>query len=499
LKCGEKVPGPKAHRASLNGSRHVALPRPLPIAPDDALDLQYFERIPQFHPTDFAFKPDGKSVTLKRGLQNSSHPTIVMTLPWVNFPYTSKPFRYAALAFASSGWDGNGKKVDMANYIAKFRQYTQASATSVMEVVAASYTMLLHAFAACEPFEEMLLHFEGLCAAMGEMAAGGNNQLEFMDSSWQKAVYTLYTVFSRMYNTLDVGPAEFELLEKLHSVLQGMSYRLKLYANADFRNLSVDSIYSRLETLECFMVFHLDHYLARRNRYRTEWDNGMQTNVGRSLRQVLQHIIEIVPRLSTTRTLLALVKRLSQSAISESYLGSSGVLEFHLQDVKSALTFHLAILLENSIISPSSERNDELTVSAAMSLCWLCNIAFSMKSKKALLTTRCLFWAGLVLSEDLFPDGKESSWNYLLMELANKWIMKALSHRRKHRLENSIPARRSYVEYKFMSIIRLLRSANSCDSFHDIWTLTSEDVDVFLCNRLVGTVYFPSSTRLLHT
>ena len=71
-----------------------------------------------------------------------------VTAPWPEFPLSSKPFRYAALAFASSQRTGNDTNSDTLKYLAKFYKYTKEVivASSLVEVAVASYTILLYAY-----------------------------------------------------------------------------------------------------------------------------------------------------------------------------------------------------------------------------------------------------------------------------------------------------------------------------------------------------------------
>ena len=419
FRCGvdDKVPGPKTRLKSSDegakvilGRHAFAIPRSLPSASTDetmtSVDMKYWQHISEFH-----------LMLLLREITGHvfGNPVpLTLTVPFPEFPLSSKPFRYAALALASSHKEGNA---DTLMYLAKFYKYMKEAidASSIVEVAVASYMIVLYAYKGHECFSTVLVHFKGMCHAFIRLKQSkyrmGIREVPHMQTLWHGALQTLYLVFwGRPHHTSPLQSEEFKLLGELDNVLQFSSAMLSSVDNSQ-----IHSSWRTCEALGCYLAFYLDHYLALRNRRAANKDIRRIPSITASLHNILRQIIHLVPQIPEAREMLYQASDASSYWNCENDPVQSGSLAYHstlngpdydFRDKQAAMLFAFAKLIESVFVI---DVNKTLAITSAVFLCRICAMLFYQQSEVCCSRTRALFWSGLVLTKSSHPVGKKQA------------------------------------------------------------------------------------------
>jgi hypothetical protein len=383
-----------------------------------SVDMKYWQHISEFHLAKNPL-PETLMLLLREitGHVFGNPMPLTLTVPWPEFSLSSKPFRYAALAFASSQRECNGVNSDTLMYLAKFYKYMKEAidASSLVEVAVASYMIVLYSYRGHECFSTVLVHFKGMCDAFIRLkqtkSRMGMREVPHMQTLWHGALQTLYLVFwARPHHTAPLQSEEFRLLGELDNVLQFSS--AMLYPAADSQISNIHSSWRTCEALGCYLAFYLDHYLALRNRRAADTNIRSLPSITASLHNILRQIIQLVPQIPEAREILY------QASDASSYWNwdndpvQSGSLACHsiqngpdygFRDKQAAMLFAFAKFIESVLLI---DLNKTLAITSAVFLCRISAMLFDKQSEVCCSRSRALFWSGLVLTKSSHPVGK---------------------------------------------------------------------------------------------
>jgi hypothetical protein len=338
--------------------------------------------------------------------------SIVTPFFWPEFRFSSMPFRFAALAFASHLVRQHSDEQSM-RYISKFYEYAQKAidALAFLEIVAATYTILLHTYATCESFDTALVHFKGLCTALilSQNQVLSNTDRRFIENLWQASLQILWRAFwATNEATLVVCDRELQLLVDLHTILQNTSFML--YTGYDSGlPLGFELWCDQLNTLECYLVFYLDSYLALRNRLGVEdkINEKALIFIETSIRDVLQKITLLVPQQPIARALILRAGKTIELQSSDCISDDITLpLQRNQMDVKAAFLFGWAKVVETAITCPADRMSNTASVYSSLVLFRLCQIAYpERRALSGCSMTRSLFWTGLGLTKHVSAPG----------------------------------------------------------------------------------------------
>jgi hypothetical protein len=440
FRCGqdEKIWGPQrqlettstvATSAQQVARRKVEILPSLPTPLDEAitnLDRKYLQGILDRLQLSKDLSSDLSSMLQMRGITGhvfGDPISLTMAIPWPTFPLSSKPFRYAALTFSSSqseAQQGNSN-TDTLVYLAKFYKYTQEAitASSFAEVAVGCYTILLYSYMAHESFETSLIHFDGLSGGYASLrqgeSASSTNQLAWIDVLWRGGLQVMVRKFWSRNHMKHLPPGEATLLADLSNILRRSSCLLLPDSGLQSSEW-INSSYTRLETLGCYLSIYWDHYLALQSLPPQTGDVSQLPTVTKSIHEVLQQIIDVVPQLPNPRLLLQQATedvntwKSDSATLTVNYLPDSNLSFPHVftfEDERATLLYAYARLIADFLMSPTAPKIQ--LVPSALLLCRLCAPALRgylpRRSPFGLQMTRYWFWLGLVLTQSMHPAG----------------------------------------------------------------------------------------------
>ena len=385
------------------------------------LDWKYWRSLYQHRASD----PLGRrvlSVTIAQEIKSPHRKSVTIVLPWPQFPVSSKPFRYAALTFASA-LAGNKMSHDTCFYLSRFYKYTREAiaASSLVEVAVASYAILLFHYSAADSFDHMFIHFEGICERIIHIQDRiFSDNLDFLRELWESAFQAMQRViWAGIPATWEVTETELQKLFKVFSITRNMSF-IEDGPDEDINDLTKEQRHARLDFLECLLAFYLDYYLALKTYSDISKNSAFITLVGDSLRDVIRQIIRTMRGAVIVRSLLGLVTEDLYLCAAFDILPTLSeqpnlVLpaEASYDDVKAALLFGWARLLNDFLIPVTTEPHDSVCstrVTSSVVLWRLCRMAFAndtfAQHPSGLSLTRALFWIGLSITKRESPFGK---------------------------------------------------------------------------------------------
>ena len=318
LHCGreEKVLGPKTQLKLLEaqtqqsiGQRVFAVQILQHPNPDDEVtttDARYLESLCKFtrsNPIPFPPCLNLLSVTHLMSLNPGNDFLVRFAVSWPSFPIDSKPFRYGSLALSSS-YVRNSPDPDRFNYLDKFYKYTKEAieASSTVEVLVASYAVLLCSFRTNEALEIVLRFFNGvrdtslLFVPDSSNASCDLNAYRTTNSVLLGSVKTLHFAYLKR----DLSATEdFDLLWLVHNSLCKLLFRL--FVPTSIRSLPIElDLLERLKELDYYMRFYVDLYLCV-----IEQHGGREVaQVTASLRHILSEIIALVAQMDKSQKVI---------------------------------------------------------------------------------------------------------------------------------------------------------------------------------------------------
>lgn len=339
----------------------------------------------------------------EHGIEKTVGRCSVVSLPWPQFPVSSKAFRYAALAVASlreiTGTNKAGTP-DTLEYLSECYKHLQIAITnySLVEVIVASYTMFLYqciqVFEKSDCLDPMLTYLNGLCEAVHLSKQRGNctpNDWRLVNNLWCASFHALQHVYSTLADPNPPLESELIRLEKLDNVFRNFStVQLHCLDNIPYEPSGGDiqtQYTPMMRYYRRYLCFYLDYWLATRKHPFIDANSGSHHCVERSL----QHILEQI-RLSTGEQVFNVRKSAAKS-----------------EDIKAALLVGFAKLLEIKFFTESAVNHEY--IQCAYDLYRLCQFAvvLNLEPFEVLPLTRYLFWIGLFLTKTIDIFGRLSN------------------------------------------------------------------------------------------
>lgn len=429
--CGaeDKIWGPgKYPKLPLPGrevKNEITIWRPPPLLPDEGitrLDSKYINHIMENLKLPGALPPAIESILKIRGITGhvlGNPVSMTMAIPWPQFTLHSRPFRFAVLAISSSILEGEDNKIHTFTYLSQYYKFAQEAiqASSLLEVVAASYTILLYSYMGDESFETLFVHFKGLSSGIALLHEKSGNEVKWVEVLWRAGLQLLLRKFWKRNQFKYIPKGELELLIELYRILQERTSH-SVFTDPSIEGPWTNSSYTRLEILGCCLSMYWDLYLAFQKVRSLERDVKLLRSLVESIKHTLEEILDLVRNLPNPRELLRQAEADVRSWWSESTevpgedMRSPKIHCPHqitFEDDRAALLYAYAKLIKIFIQLPA-HTDISCCVSSALLLCRLCAPAvtgyLARSSPFALQMTRYLFWTGLVLQKTEHPVGE---------------------------------------------------------------------------------------------
>lgn len=350
---------------------------------------------------------DSRSVIVVRDItwnyDENPHPAITV-YPWPMFPLSSSTFRYAALTFASYSEGNDGCTL---KYLAKFYEHAQKSidSSSLVEVVAASYPILLYAFRSRAPFRQVLIHFKGICEGLTsrQFEALSLQNRGGLEKIWLFSLPALRRAFwASQTATTHPSAQDLELLSDVCDALQGTSFLL-------YGDITQTNGRRRLEALEVYLAFYWEYHLAIRSGTPGVSSKSSTMPSKSGMESCIRDIVQLIHTFS-------LQHPASVSIITQASRGVSPDKNFEdyrdivlppatiYADIKPAYLFFWSKILENAL---DSSMSGPFSIHASIALLRLAkNVGKTDDRDWALYHP--LFWTGICLTSRTCPSGTNS-------------------------------------------------------------------------------------------
>jgi hypothetical protein len=345
---------------------------------------------------------------------------IITALYWPRFPLLSQPFRFAALALASS-LVGTENDAQIPKYLARFFKHTREaiSASWLVEIVVSSYAILLYSYSTSDPLKTILVYFKGLSTALillpTELLA---RDFRFLEGLWHASVEVLHRAW---WVSNEPSPritqGELDLLLEVHTTLQKVSCMMcpDLHMQTE---VPCGSIRGRLNMLECYLTFYFDYYLAILHSG-PDNQTGLLAAVETSLRETLEQITLLATQFHCPRALVSQASKNLREFGTRFSASTNIVLSSETQfvDVKLALVYGWARVVENVLAQARTVANGinpEHVAPANIGLVYSSNVLLHLcrlvspyysKQLSGLSITRALFWSGLIQTKHVDSNG----------------------------------------------------------------------------------------------
>jgi hypothetical protein len=343
-------------------------------------------------------------------LEPSHLPSPVTILP--SFTLSSKAFRYAYLAVAAAQSTRPKTNPDALEYIGKFYTYGKEAIekSSEVELIVASYMAMLHermqGFDDPNRLGNIHLHFRGMWNAVKRMGCRISPPTILHRLVIQRVCRASFVLITEKYlykSQFGVRAEDSQLPEKLQEALE-LTVDV-ICSDFPFQGTEVNRIYL-LE--DCFEEF-LSNYLFLRTLPTTSQTEIKTCAAARSLQQVIQKIIELVPQKRMYEDFLAMAGLRSSLSPWESNRDEDS------EDINygwhGAHYFIMSYLILDSAI-PNLNIGTPQPVLNATSLCRLYRMVRTLSyptSASLCIVSRGLLWAGIILTRDVNAAGTDPS------------------------------------------------------------------------------------------
>jgi hypothetical protein len=224
--------------------------------------------------------------------------TITQFLPsWPDFPYTSKVFRFASLAFCTGLRNTNDWRIQ--GYLRLFHQYMHDAIDnkSVEEILFGSYAAMMFCVQMNYQFHDICILFGGIC----DTASLWRDKLQHHPGITED-LRTVDTVLFVSTETLRV--AYFTSRDPLSDIdidlIRGISENLQKVAGWHYRSPTPQPHFVKLTRLDLYWKFYLDIYL-----FSMQHPERMEVlQATDSLHQVLRDIVALIDHMPEPRKLI---------------------------------------------------------------------------------------------------------------------------------------------------------------------------------------------------
>ena len=451
---------------------------PLPtLFPDEVTtsqDWRYLQKLLQDDLADHLGDGSSSVIVVRHVTWNyndTPHPTST-AFPWPTFPLSSSTFRYAALTFAS--YSGANDSCTL-KYLGKFYEHAQKAiaSSSLIEVMTASYPVLLYAFRSGAPFRQVLIHFKGICEGLTsrQFEALSLQNRQQLQNLWLLSLPALRRAFWTTQTAATHPSAEdLELLGDVCGSLQATSFLL-------YRDITQTNSRGRLEALEAYLAFYWEYHLAIRSRMPTS-----------GLESCIRDVVQLIHAFSFQNPASAFLITQASRAISvqnnfDDYPDVVLLPEVIFEDIEAAYLYFWSKMLENALDS-SVFNSSSIHASIA-----LLRLAKSVSETRGWIWARHhpLFWTGIGLTSKTCPSGM-TPFNSELTFLARKFLITSLQHSFDS-IVSRHPSRERYYRHKFDTLFNFLEQTDSSHPSQDLYTMNGGGSTIYKCNRMTGRLY----------
>ena len=370
-----------------------------------------------------------KSVVVARNINwhqyKNPHP-VVTAFPWPSFPLSSVTFRYASLTFAS--YSGTKPSSQTLRYLGKFYKLVQEAilSSSLVEVVAACYPILLYEYVSRAPFKKVFVHFKGLCGALvllrfEKLSVPDRKQLQ---NIWQGSLPALRRAYWTSHAASAVASAEeLNVLQEIYDTFQSTSFMLDTNMSQDEHRSH--QLRSRLHSLECYLVFYWDYYLAMRGRTTEspceDSDESSLMSLETSIRDIVHLIYAFAFQQKPTAALITQVsKTVSHRTNFLDYPDVVLPVDAKFEHIKAAFLYCWAKIIDNVLLSSTVSAGSVLSSLVLLRLA-KCVFQSGLGQPDGLpwSLTHSIFWSGLSLTHNTCPSGNATA-NLKLIAISKK-------------------------------------------------------------------------------
>ena len=330
---------------------------------------------------------------------------------------SSRIYRAAVLVFMSSLQNNNSQE----RYLAKF--YEQAhnciNERSLLELVSASYIVAVYSLIGGLSITAVITHCQQFCHSFVALNSSMVTEREnlWIETLWQKILSSLYYLHrdNLVFDSVGGNIQAIESLERLEQVLLNSSPVLPSFSEISTLRLSMTTewICQKTMSLSLYAQYHFDHFLylapikAEKERTRV---------LQATLVDILDRLIQLIPHVSPIRDYIHdayPTKDQLNSCMNgnlNEFLGFPNVRPRGLgsyprdRDTALALLYTFSRFIKDILEAAENEETESAEIDmSAIAMCRLC-ASFPTRSSDAivrLLLKRSVFWAGMVLIEDL--------------------------------------------------------------------------------------------------
>ena len=398
-----------------NANLTESIPHSLGPFPNETMtseDWRYLEKLLHSDLSDH-LKDGSSSVLLVRNIawkrHELPHPATT-SFPWPTFSLLSMTFRYTSLTFAS--YSGTNERFQTLRYLGKFYEHARdaISRSSLVEIVSASYPILLYTYKSQLPFNQVFVHFKGICAALvsplfKRLPVHDRRQLQ---SYWQASLPVVRRAYWTSHSAESiVGEDELLVLKEVYATLRVTSFML--YADTNQREYESRELRLRLDTPECYLEFYWDYYLAIRCRSPTlalseSSGESALLSLETSIRDVIQLIYVVALQQPPSAEIIAQVSRISSITINfQEYPDVVLPGDAGFDHVRAAFMYSWAKVVEIILLAST---NNAGRIHSSFCLLRLVNCVIQLNDGWPWRLTHSLFLCGLSLTKNRYPLGK---------------------------------------------------------------------------------------------
>ena len=389
------------------------IPRSLHQFPDEATASEDWRYLQRFLLSDLSdhLQEGSSSIVVVRNINWYQHynPCPVRTaFPWPGFSLSSKTFRYASLTFASCS--ATVETPETLQYLAKFYKFAQESISnsSTVEVASACYLILLYAYKIKAPLAKVLVHFKGICAAIASihMENLSVHDQRNLKNIWQGSLAALRRAYWTTHGaTSHVSNEELHFLGDIYSAFQTTVFMF--HGLISQIGDTPGELRWKLDTLECYLAFYWDYYLALRchthNPAFETWKEALLSSLETSIQDVVHLIYAFVLQQPVCASIIMQASQIVSARINfieyPAVIAPNGT---DFEQVKATFLYCWAKIVENTLLSATPCRG---SVHSALVLLRLIHRFSPTFDCWPWPMTPPLFWSCLSLKNDTCPSG----------------------------------------------------------------------------------------------
>jgi hypothetical protein len=361
----------------------------------------------------------GESILIVRKIswekEKPSGPVRTM-FPWPQFPMSSKPFRYASLAFAC-GKRGIVDDIEILEYRSKAFHYAQEAINkrSLVEAAMAIYGILLTEHAANDGFQEVTRHFKGFCAVLQHLKAEelSARECKLLQRTFWGALKALRIAG---WASLDPGsPISSEQLDTQIGISTSLQHTsLDFLCSVNYESVTgIDYEYTeRMDALEHYLLIYLDTYIGlltfRAPDTNIPGYNSEIESIEIAILRIMDDLTLHIPQLPGAARLLGWASNFALKVEVITELPCYRILKF--DGIRGALLYAWVKVLQCLINRSATGTGQCMAVTEARALYRLTSMLLPKEADftKWLPISRSLFWSGLILTKDVDTAGTVS-------------------------------------------------------------------------------------------